>query len=47
MREIETGFQGRAAHDADCYIFNDIFGNALANIDPMQSLENQEMHMAI
>ncbi len=29
------------------YIFNDVFGNALANIDPTQSLENQDIRTAI
>ncbi len=29
------------------YIFNDVFGNALASIDPTQSLENQDIRTAI
>lgn len=29
------------------YIFNDVFGNALANIEPTQSLENQDIRTAI
>ena len=29
------------------YIFNDVFGSALANIDPTQSLENQDIRTAI
>jgi replication fork clamp-binding protein CrfC len=29
------------------YIFNDVFGHALANIDPTQSLENQDVRTAI
>jgi dynamin 1-like protein len=29
------------------YIFNDVFGGALANIDPTQSLENQDIRTAI
>jgi dynamin 1-like protein len=29
------------------YIFNDVFGHALANIDPTQSLENQDIRTAI
>lgn len=29
------------------YIFNDVFGNALANIDPTESLENQDIRTAI
>jgi dynamin 1-like protein len=29
------------------YIFNDVFGNALANIDPTYTLENQDIRTAI
>jgi len=29
------------------YIFNDVFGNALASIEPTQSLENQDIRTAI
>ena len=29
------------------YIFNDVFGSALANIDPTQALENQDIRTAI